>query len=310
MSSLHNLIVDAGVDFTRKNAVTKAEMQCVDAAVNVLFDDEQNMNVLHSGFALTALPHKKTDETFYTRKGGQNDEIILRVETGYEPNNAAVGIPYGSLARLILIYLSTEAVKNNSRVVELGSSMSSFLQRVGIQKSGKSASLVREQAKRISMCRLTFYSEKTNKTNILNGSFVRSAVIFPQKNDDQPQLWQDTVELDEVFYTSLTTHPLPLREVAVQELCGKSLALDIYIFLAYRLHVLDKPTKVSWGSLFKQFGASYSEKRFFVARFKDPLELALAVYPEAHVEVDESGLTLHPSPSPVPKARLPKFKIA
>lgn len=308
MGSLHNLIAEIGVDFARKNAVSKAEMQCVEAAQAVMFDDIQNMNILHSGFALTALPHRKSDESAYIRTGGQNNEIILRVETGYEANSTPIGIPYGSVARLILIYLSTEAVKNNSRTVELGAHMSDFLGRVGIQKSGKSRELVREQARRISACRLTFYTEKQQKTPLMNGSFVRSAVIL-DKTDGQPRLWQDTVELDEAFYKSLTDHPLPLREAAVRELSGKSLALDIYIFLAYRLHVLEKPISISWMALYKQFGAGYDQKRYFVARFKDPLSLALAVYPEARVDVDESGLTLYPSPSPVPKAKFPKFRL-
>ena len=75
-------------------------------------------------------------------------------------------------------------------------------------------------------------------------------------------LWQDTVELDEVFFKSLTQHPLPLREAAIRELAGRSMAIDIYVFLSYRLHVLEKPTPVSWTALFAQFrrGLSKPEK--------------------------------------------------
>jgi hypothetical protein len=52
------------------------------------------------------------------------------------------------------------------------------------------------------------------------------------------------------------------------------MALDIYAWLAYRLHVLK-------------------------AQFLTNLRLALAVYRDAKVEVEDTGLVLHPSRPPV-----------
>jgi hypothetical protein len=78
------------------------------------------------------------------------------------------------------------------------------------------------------------------------------------------------------------------------------MAIDLYIWLAYRLHVLPGPVEVSWPALRRQFGEGYGELRFFRRDALPPLKLALAVYPEARVTVDErTGLILHPSPSPV-----------
>lgn len=307
MGQVHDLIISAGLEAAKENALTKHERLCVETAASVMFDDSQGLNILHSGFALTALPHRQTDELKWVRSGGQNDEIILRIESGFQRNETPIGIPYGSVARLILIYLSTEAVSNGSRTIELGSTMADFLRRVGLSWGGKSSAAVREQARRIAACRLTFYSN-TQQNPIMNGNFVRSAIICDKGQEDQPRLWNDTVELDEAFYKSLTEHPLPLREAAVRQLCGKSMALDLYVFLAYRLHVLERPTKVSWAALFKQFGGGYTQKKTFVQAIKEPLGLALAAYPEARVDLDESGLTLHPSPSPVPKLKFPKFR--
>jgi hypothetical protein len=77
------------------------------------------------------------------------------------------------------------------------------------------------------------------------------------------------------------------------------MAIDIYIWLAYRLHKLDKPLPITWKALYGQFGAGFQRIRAFREKFKEPLALALAAYPEAIVELDNGGVRLHPSPPPV-----------
>jgi hypothetical protein len=179
--------------------------------------------------------------------------------------------------------------------------MRAFLRRMGVAPGGRSFNAVREQALKISMCRLTFFNKRERDTLISNGSFVKNAVICDDIDERQMAFLTDTVELDDAFFKSLTEHPLPLREAAIKQLCGRSTALDLYIFLSYRLHVLERPTPVSWTSLYEQFGAGTASKRIFKQNFKDPLQLALAAYPEAKVDLTENGLVLHPSESPVPK---------
>jgi Plasmid encoded RepA protein len=301
LGEVHQLVLNYGVDTAREMASSKRDRQCLDTAVAVMQDDRFDLNILHSGFALTALPHRNTEELVWERVGGQNGEVRLLVESGRLAQNQPVGLPYGSIARLILIHLSTEAVANNSRIVELGSSLGAFLRRLGISHGGKSFSIVRDQSRRISLCRLTFLNKREKDTVISNGSFVKNAVICDDVDERQMRFLHDTVELDEVFYRSLTDHPLPLRESAIKQLSGRSTALDLYIFLSYRLHVLEKPVPVSWSALYHQFGAGTANQRIFKQGFKAPLALALAAYPEAKVELTENGLTLHPSESPVPK---------
>jgi hypothetical protein len=301
LGDVHQLILTKGLDEAKQFADSKLERQCFDAAAAVLQDERFDLNILHSGFAMTALPHRSVPDLVWERAGGQNGELKLHVESGYGPDKKAIGIPYGSVARLILIHLSSEAVANNSRVVPLGPNMKCFLERMGISPGGKSRAMVRDQARRISMCRLTFFAKRERDTVMTNGSFVKTAVIVDDFPDKQPAFWQDTVELDEAFFKSLKDHPLPLREAAIRQLSGRSMALDLYVFLSYRLHALTKPTPVSWAALYRQFGAGFKKQWVFVQGVKAPLELALAAYPEAKVDITEKGLILHPSESPVPK---------
>jgi hypothetical protein len=99
----------------------------------------------------------------------------------------------------------------------------------------------------------------------------------------------------------LKEHPVPVREEAIRAISTRSLAIDVYIWLAYRLHSLGKPTPVSWTAIHAQFGAGFKLARQIKPTFLEALKLALAVYPEAQVEPGANGITLHPSAPAVPR---------
>lgn len=117
----------------------------------------------------------------------------------------------------------------------------------------------------------------------------------------QGQLSLETAQLSEGFFEALKKHPIPLEEAAIRALNNNPAALDCYIWLAYRLHVLRSDRLVTWAALKKQFGGSYRELFHFKPRFIQSLELAAAVYPGANVEVLPEGVVLKPSTSPVRK---------
>jgi Plasmid encoded RepA protein len=303
MGTIHQLILDCGVDGAKARTVGKLDRQCVETAFAVMSDEEQRIGIMHAGFAMTALPHKAVEDDVWIRQGGS---IKLRIESGIDARDAKVGLPYGAIARIILLYLQTEAVRTRSREVELGRSMNQWLTTMGINNGGKTYRLVREQSRRLSLCRLTFYRVTDEATIVTNGSFVRDAILPSRERDgDQLPLWREAIRLDEGFYQSLIDHSLPLRLAAIQKIAHRSMALDVYIWLAYRLHQLTKPTAITWKALYDQFGGGFRHVRQFRAKFKEPLALALAAYPEARLEVDAKGVLLHPSAPPIPERRSP-----
>lgn len=288
-----------GVEEARRLAQSKHERTQIDIAFSLLSDDAGELGITHSGFALTSLPHKKTDRTIWMKPGYR---LTLHVESGRQRDGAHIGIPYGATARLILLYLQTEALRTQSRRIELGSSMRNWMTRMGMQVGGKSYKLITEQSRRISACRLTFFYDmgESEADARLNSGFVTSMLPVQQMRDsEQLSIWQDTVELDETFFNSLQKHAVPLRDEAIRQLSSRSLALDIYIWLAYRLHVLNKPTRVTWPALKEQFGQDYARMVDFRRWFRDAFGYALAAYPDARAEEIDVGLELRPSPPPV-----------
>ena len=105
--------------------------------------------------------------------------------------------------------------------------------------------------------------------------------------------------MDETFYTALRDHPVPLLEAAIRQLRDRSMSLDIYVWLAWRLHRLSKSTSISWPALHAQFGNGYKALRQFKPRFIDALAAALAAYPEARVDLGDKTITLHATRPPI-----------
>ena len=308
MGDVHRLILNHGLDGARARASSKTERLAIEAAALVLADEESRLGITHAGFAMTSLPHKRIEEGLWRREGHRT---TLLVESGRSRSGELIGVPYGSIARLILLYLQTEAVRTNNPEVELGRSMKSWMGRMSLTTGGKTYQLVTEQARRISACRLTFFTERNNGAEARhNGAFVQDAITFASViDDDQPSLWQDRVRLDPSFWLSLREHPVPVREEAIKAIGTRSLAIDVYIWLAYRLHSLTKSTPVSWAALHAQFGSGFRLMRQIKPSFMEALHLALAVYPEARVEAEKERLVLHPSPPPVPKPEARRLGI-
>jgi Plasmid encoded RepA protein len=297
MAQIHDLILQQGIEVTRAQSITKAERIAAEAAFKIMTDEEQRIGIIHAGFAMTALPHRATTETIWERQSG---DVKLLLESGRTSVTESAGLPYGSVARMILLYLQTEAVKTRSRDVELGRSMNTWLNSMGMGNGGHNYNLVREQSKRLSLCRLTFLRVTPNQKFITNGSFVHDAILPNDDADDnQFQFWRPCVRLDEGFFKSLIEHPLPVREAAIRSLGHRSMAIDIYLWLAYRLHVLEKPIKLTWHNLADQFGSGFADIKNFKKKFREPLALALAAYPDAKVMAENGGLVLHPSRPPV-----------
>jgi hypothetical protein len=300
MGTIHSLIEAKGKRGALEVAAGDRERRAIEAAATYMGEEQSEIAFLFSGWAHAALPHRRIPDDALWRV--ETEHVTLLVEPGRRPlpgtENAWVGVPYGSRARLIMLYLQSEALRTGSRQVELGRCLNDWLIRLGIPVGGKSYKDVREQANRISRCRLTFHIRAGERTGLINQNILDTA-MFVDESGDQGSLFVERAKLSESFFEQLKKHPVPIEESAISAINNNSMALDIYCWLAYRLHVLHKPRSITWKALRVQFSPNVKHLFHFRAAFKDNLALALAVYPAARVEEAEAGLTLFPSPPPV-----------
>jgi hypothetical protein len=310
VGELHSLIIHHGREKARE-LVPARQRRLVDVAAEVLADEAQSLGITYSGFCLTGFPHKKLNDTEVWEKRGHNVTLLVepgRLRIGPGPTTL-FGVPYGARARMILIYLQTQALRTGSREVHLGRSMRDWMGRMGLAVGGETAKSLRDQARRISACSIKFFwtstdSEGRASDGFERGAIVRSGLFFREEGSQQGCLFEDVVSLDENFYRFLSDHPVPLLESAIKQLKDKSMSLDIYVWLAYRLHALRCPTQISWGSLHGQFGTGFKLTRQFKPHFLDALAAASAAYPDAGLDMSEAGITLYPSRPPIARLAL------
>ena len=152
---------------------------------------------------------------------------------------------------------------------------------------------------------MTFQIVQGNRSGLVNQSIMDTAMFVEEDESGQGKMLLETATLSQMFFDQLKKHPVPIEEAAVRQIANNSLALDVYCWLAYRLHALPGPTPITWKALHVQFGQAFARRDHFRQQFKHTLELALSVYPTAKVEAHEKGITLLPSPPPV--AKTPKL---
>lgn len=280
-----------------RRMLTDERRRLADIAAAVLEDEHQEIGYTYSGLCLVGLPHKRiADDAIWERDGYA---VRMAVEPGRTDGGGFIGVPYGARARVVMIYLMTQAVRSRSREVALGRSMNDWMVRMGIPVGGESAEAIRDQCRRIAACSLRFAWQGQGARGVSRARIVSREMSFSAPRAER--LWEDQVTLDPDLFEALRRHPVPLAETAVRQLRDRSVSLDVYTWLSYRLHWLGKPLHVSWPALELQFGAGYSRPRAFRANFPAALAAAVAAYPDAKVSLDESGATLHPSPPPVRK---------
>ena len=134
MAEVHQLIVLHGIEEARRQAASKHERALVEAAYQVLSEDAERMGFTYSGFALTSLPHKPEEATVWRREG---HNLTLVLQAGVDRLGGNLGLPYGSYARFILLFLQSESIRTKSREVELGRSMRTWLGTMGLAIGGR-----------------------------------------------------------------------------------------------------------------------------------------------------------------------------
>lgn len=277
----------------------------IDEALAIEAQDAKEAGVI--GYMARALvqatmPHKNPGDV--PAWGRRNGDFSMVMQPGYimNKNNEAksVGLPYGTRPRLVMAFISSEAVKTKNREIVLGRSLSQFMERIDLQPTGGrwgTVPMLKEQMKRLFSATVSFHYQN-QVAEISSGFKIASQTIlfWDSKSPSQTALWESTVTLTEEFYKEITQHPVPINMDALSVLKGSSLALDIYCWLTYRMSYLKQDIEIPWELLALQFGSDYTELRDFKKNFLFQLRKVLTIY-GAKVSKGENGLLLMPSKS-------------
>ena len=255
--------------------------------------DEEELAFISREFVQCSLPYRNPGKVeAWVRRNGN---FTLIIQPGFDADTMrSYGLPFGENAKLLSIWLETEAVsyKNSDKYQEglpatlsFGPTFKEFLLACGCNletgrgKRGAGA-LMQDQMYRFFNARFSFQYAEGNevqggktRTNMNVAKTTRYWWDF--KNPDQGGLFESQIVLDPDFFEAITTNPVPIDLRAVialkNSISQSAFALDLYIWLMHRLHRMGQSGQaeiaIPLEALQEQFGAGYGRLLDFKKAF-------------------------------------------
>ena len=274
--------------------------------------DDREMLFQSSVFAHVFLPRRDPKlplNEIWEQESGKFSVYVMPmpVRNPITHETTYLGLPYGVKARIILATLNTIALRTQNRVIPMPSdNLTDFNAYMGFSEGGSQINAVRDQVSRLASCviRMT-YDGKEGQENI-NMPIVSGFTLFPEKQPDQIMLWPSEIKLSQDYFENLMEHAVPLAKSHLTALSNNVTALDLYTFLAHRLHRIphNRPQFLAWKTIYDQFGGDYDRVRAFRDNFIKVLRLVKSLYTDARIEEKGTkGLLLHHSAPPIAKVQ-------
>lgn len=290
--------------------LSRVETRLAQTAEEIRQNVSDEISYQHTVLCQTGFPYRETNLRRWERRNGR---VFLEIEAGraLDPETEKyvdLPLPFGSKARLILIYLCSTAVRSQSQVIDVDRTMTAFITQLqGREPNGPEIRKFKQQIAAIAGASIRMATVIEGRSLQVNSQLVSKFDILLKKDDySQRVLWPETVELTTDFFNTLKDHAVPLDQRAVAALAHSAMALDIYAWLAQSLCRIPSKSDalVPWFSLHEQFGSGYKQIRQFRKVFLDTLKDVLSQYPAAHASPTGEGLVLKRSSPPIASSKL------
>lgn len=295
---------------------TRAQIKLVDAAVEIGMERPRPDDAAYMARELVqcTLPHRNPGDVPLWKR--TNGNLTLGIQPGMNMRTGeSYGYPFGTIPRLLLFWMTTEAVKTKNRRLELGNSLAGFMYELGLDSSRggprSDARRLREQMERLFRAHISFERDLTRAVKGKDGSIQqqhgqawldmqvapKGELWWDTREPEQPALWGSWIELGEDFYRAITAAPVPVDMRALKALKSSPLALDLYAWLtheAYRAHKSGHGRFVAWSLLMEQLGAEYSDPKDFGKYARAALRKVQVVYPDLKLGSLRAGVRVEP----------------
>ena len=199
--------------------------------------------------ALCSLPRTNPGNRLQYKRVNGPYTLIMTATGNYK-------LPFGNLPRLLMAWVSTEAVRTQSRVLVLGDSLAEFMRTLGIySSSGGTQTRLRNQIDRLfnASVRLT-YEDERGAASASSLVADRTEFWWDERKPDEYSLWDSKIRLGEDLFNEIIQHPVPLDINTLTALKRSALGLDLYLWLVYRTFPIRAPQRITWRQVYRQFG--------------------------------------------------------
>jgi hypothetical protein len=285
--------------------VTPIKKRMIESGIQIAVQLPDDILFQHTVFCQTVLPYRDPgpEVRIWERQQG-NVSLSLEAGRTKDPQGqfVPVGLPFGTAARLILCHINTEALRTGSPVIEIEGSMTAFVARLqGFGPNGAQIRKFKDQSIRLSAALVRLAVDREGHAVQVDTKIINAFELWVERFDQERFLSPKKIQLSADYFASLQEHAIPLDERAVVALAHSAMGLDVYCWLAQRLHRVDpkRGQFVPWTALHQQFGQGYKLIRQFRSAFLEVLKMVKTQYPASRFGIDKGGMMLGNSPPPV-----------
>ncbi|WP_197460861.1 replication protein RepA [Thalassospira sp. MCCC 1A02491] len=263
-------------------------------------------------FTMSGLPHRKPeDDSAPFMRNMDNlvfsaSPIPLGEEYGEHKDLNYIGVPYGSKARMALIWLSSQVNMPGrfpgNREIEIPI-IKEWVSSLGLSVNGYSLSQLKEQILRLTKTHfsLAYQDEDNQEVKIFNpdgmiegATYSRDDIEHYLNGHPEKMKWPASIVLTKQAYEGFLNHSVPIPTEALTNLSASSMAIDLLMFLSFRLPQVDPGAKelVDWSDLASLFGSGETPGKFKHRHIK-AITAASAASGKGAVKVTDLGLLLH-----------------
>jgi len=244
-----------------------------------------------------------------------NGNLTLVIRPGWDSKKRRhMGLPYGTVPRLLLFWITTEALRTGSPRLGLGASLHGFMEALGLNPCNggmgakrSDARRLKEQMERLFRASISFEIANAQSQRWLDMHIAEGGELWWNFHEPAQQgLWQSWIELNQRFFEAITSTPVPVDMRALRALKRSPLALDLYAFVSFKAFIATQSGRtqfVTWEQLMGQLGQDYSDVRDFRKKAKAALCKIKAVYPGLILGDKQGGIQILPGTSAVPPKR-------
>lgn len=275
--------------------ITRSHRKLLDAATAIrLSPDQEEAAFIARQLVQATLPHQNPGDVREWSRTNGNLKLTIR------PGSA--GYPYGTIPRLLLFWVTTEALRTGERRLALGNHLADFMRELGLDPSrgGKrsDAKRLRDQMERLFRAVISFDENKGDRKSWIDMQIAPKGMFWwDARQPEQPTLWDSWIQLGEDFYNAITAAPVPVDMRALKALKRSPLALDLYAWTTYTAYQTKKSGQsrfVSWEALHGQMGAEYTDVKEFARYARLALRKVQSVYPELGLDFEKGGVQVLP----------------
>ena len=284
-------------------SISNQKMKLISVAGDIRLDPDKTESAFMARQLVQAtLPHKNPgDVPAWSRKNG---DLTLTIRPGWdEKKEKSIGYPYGTIPRLLLFWITTEAIRTKNPRIELGNSLAKFMEDLGLNPVGRGkrsdTKRLQNQMIRLFQSSISFNQSIGGRKTWINMHVAPKGMLWwDEKKPTQATLFENWIQLGEDFFHAITSASVPADLRILKALKKSPLALDLYMwttYTAYQTQQNGQSRSLSWELLHEQFGSEYKDTKDFAKKAWSALRKIQLLYPALGVERIRGGIKILPS---------------